>query len=206
MGCSLNYSVKRIMDITGSLLAIIILSPIMGLVAVAIRIISGSPVIFRQMRPGLRGEPFMLYKFRTMSNEKGDDYDFLPDERRITPLGILLRNTSLDELPELINVLKGDMSMVGPRPLLMEYLPLYSAEQYRRHNVKPGITGWAQVNGRNALDWEERFRLDLWYVDHQSHLLDLKILMMTVVKVIRRDNISQNGEATMARYEGSVDR
>lgn len=164
----------------------------------------GSPVFFRQVRPGLHGKPFVMVKFRTMTGERGPDGQLLPDVMRLTPFGRFLRATSLDELPELWNVLKGDMSLVGPRPLLMEYLPRYSSEQARRHEVRPGITGWAQVNGRNALSWEDKFKLDVWYVDHQSLWLDIKILRMTLKKVIVREGISAEGEATMSRFRGSA--
>lgn len=163
----------------------------------------GSPVFFRQVRPGQYGKPFEMVKFRTMTSERGPDGQLLPDAFRLTPFGRFLRVTSLDELPELWNVLKGDMRLVGPRPLLMEYLPLYTREQARRHEVRPGITGWAQVNGRNAITWEEKFKLDVWYVDHQSLWLDVKILLLTVKKVLVRDGISAEGEATMPRFTGS---
>lgn len=162
----------------------------------------GSPVLFCQVRPGLHGRPFMMVKFRTMTDERGTDGELLPDARRLTSFGRFLRATSLDELPELWNVLRGEMSLVGPRPLLMEYLPLYSPEQARRHEVRPGITGWAQVNGRNAVSWEERFKLDVWYVDHRSLWLDLRILWLTVRKVIVREGISAQGDATMPRFTG----
>ncbi len=163
----------------------------------------GRPIFFRQVRPGLNGKPFIMYKFRTMTNERDGDGNLLPDDRRLTSFGRFLRSTSLDELPELINVLKGEMSLVGPRPLLMEYLPLYSTEQFRRHEVKPGITGWAQVNGRNAISWEDKFKFDVWYVDNQSFWLDIKILWMTLVKVFKREGISQAGQATMEKFEGT---
>lgn len=162
----------------------------------------GRPVFFRQTRPGLRGQPFNMVKFRTMTGARGPDGQLLPDSQRLTSFGRFLRATSLDELPELWNVLKGDMSLVGPRPLLMEYLPLYSPEQGRRHEVRPGITGWAQVNGRNALSWDDKFRLDVWYVDHGSLWLDIKILWLTVRKVLVREGISAVGEATMPRFRG----
>ncbi|MFN4359200.1 MAG: sugar transferase [Hylemonella sp.] len=163
----------------------------------------GSPVLFRQVRPGLHGRPFVMVKFRTMTDERGADGELLPDAQRLTSFGRFLRATSLDELPELWNVLRGEMSLVGPRPLLMEYLPLYSPEQARRHEVRPGITGWAQVNGRNALSWDDRFKLDIWYVDHRSLWLDLRILWLTVRKVIVREGISAQGEATMPRFTGN---
>ena len=162
-----------------------------------------SPVFFTQMRPGLQGKPFLMVKFRTMTDARGPDGALLPDADRLTPFGRFLRATSLDELPELWNVLKGDMSLVGPRPLLMEYLPLYSPGQARRHEVRPGITGWAQVNGRNAIGWEDKFTLDVWYVDHRSLWLDIKILWLTVKKVLVREGISADGEATMGRFTGS---
>lgn len=160
----------------------------------------GSPVFFRQVRPGLHGKPFEMVKFRTMTSERGPDGQLLPDAVRLTPFGRFLRATSLDELPELLNVLKGDMGLVGPRPLLMEYLPLYTPEQARRHEVRPGITGWAQVNGRNAISWEDKFRLDVWYVEHRSLWLDIKILWLTLKKVLVRDGISAAGEATMPKF------
>ena len=163
----------------------------------------GSPVFFRQVRPGMNGEPFEMVKFRTMTDERGPDGQLLPDAVRLTAFGCFLRSSSLDELPELWNVLKGDMSLVGPRPLLMEYLPLYSPEQARRHEVRPGITGWAQVNGRNAISWEDKFRLDVWYVDHHSLWLDIKILLATIRKVLVRDGISASGEATMSKFTGN---
>ena len=162
----------------------------------------GSPILFRQTRPGLHGQPFDMIKFRTMTDARGADGELLPDRDRLTSFGNLLRATSLDELPELWNVLKGDMSLVGPRPLLMEYLPLYSPEQARRHEVRPGVTGWAQVNGRNALTWEEKFRLDVWYVDHRSIWLDGKILWLTVRKVLSREGVNATGEATMQKFTG----
>jgi lipopolysaccharide/colanic/teichoic acid biosynthesis glycosyltransferase len=165
----------------------------------------GSPVFFRQVRPGLQGQPFEMVKFRTMTDERGADGALLPDAVRLTPFGRFLRATSLDELPELWNVLKGEMSLVGPRPLLMEYLPLYTPEQARRHEVRPGVTGWAQINGRNAISWEDKFRLDVWYVDNRSLWLDVKILWLTVKKVLVRDGISAAGEATMPKFTGSVE-
>ncbi len=196
-----SYS-KRFMDVTGSLAGLVLTAPVMGLVAAAVRITSGSPVIFRQERPGYRGQTFTLYKFRTMTAPAAGES--AGDGARLTRLGRFLRDTSLDELPELINVLKGDMSLVGPRPLLLEYLPLYSPEQFRRHDVKPGVTGWAQVNGRNAIGWDERFERDVWYVENRSMALDLKILALTVAKVIRRDDIRHEGEPTMARFQGNI--
>jgi len=162
----------------------------------------GSPVIFRQKRPGYRGKPFGLLKFRTMTNQRDADGELLDDAQRLTPFGRWLRSSSIDELPGLINILRGEMSFIGPRPLLMQYLPLYSPEQVRRHDVKPGFSGWAQINGRNSLSWEEKFRLDVWYVDHQSIWLDLRIFLITVWKVIRREGISAAGEATMTTFTG----
>ncbi|WP_323017814.1 sugar transferase [Castellaniella sp.] len=193
---------KRLLDMLGASLGLLILSPVILILAWMIRRRLGSPVLFHQVRPGLQGRPFRMTKFRTMRDAIGADGQPLPDAERMTPFGRWLRATSLDELPELWNVLKGDMSLVGPRPLLMEYLPLYSSEQARRHEVRPGVTGWAQINGRNALSWEEKFRLDVWYVDNQSLGLDLKILYLTVKKVLVRDGISAAGEATMSKFTG----
>lgn len=195
--------VKRILDLVLTIPALIILSPILILMSVMVVFWHGFPILFRQKRPGLHGKTFTIYKFRTMRDLRDSQGVLLPDAKRITRLGQFLRSTSLDELPELINVLKGEMSLVGPRPLLVEYLPLYSPEQARRHEVLPGITGWAQVHGRNAVTWEEKFRLDLWYVDHWSLWLDIKILMMTVFKVLRREGISQPGQATAERFKGN---
>ena len=170
----------------------------------AIRITMGTPVFFRQQRPGLHGEPFTIYKFRTMTDKRDDQGDLLPDAERLTPFGRFLRIASLDELPELVNVLRGEMSLVGPRPLLMQYLERYTPEQARRHEVRPGITGWAQVNGRNALSWENKFELDVWYVDHVSLWLDLKIIALTLWKIVRREGISQPGRATMEEFVGTA--
>lgn len=193
---------KRLFDCVAALLALLLLAlPLLALVWL-IRRKLGSPVLFRQVRPGLHGQPFTMVKFRTMTDERGPDGALLPDAQRMTPFGRFLRASSLDELPELWNVLRGEMSLVGPRPLLMEYLPLYSTHQARRHEVRPGITGWAQVNGRNAISWQDKFALDVWYVDHRSMWLDLKILWLTVRKVLVRDGISAAGEATMTRFEG----
>lgn len=197
---------KRLLDILGSATGLLILSPLIALVAWQIRRKLGTPVLFRQVRPGLHGKPFQMVKFRTMRDAIGPDGQPLPDAERMTPLGSFLRSSSLDELPELWNVLKGDMSLVGPRPLLMEYLPLYSPEQYRRHEVRPGVTGWAQVNGRNSVDWEEKFELDVWYVDNRSIWLDMRILFLTVKKVLIRDGINAAGEATMSKFTGSKER
>ncbi|MFA5702713.1 MAG: sugar transferase [Advenella sp.] len=194
---------KRFLDIFFSIIVLILLSPIILIVVVGISKKLGSPVLFRQPRPGRNGKSFTMVKFRTMRDAVDNDGNPLPDSERMTPFGNFLRSTSLDELPELWNVLKGDMSLVGPRPLLMEYLPLYNQEQSRRHEVRPGVTGWAQINGRNAISWEDKFKLDVWYVDKQSFWLDLKILFLTVKKVLVRDGISAEGEATMSRFTGS---
>lgn len=197
---------KRAFDIIVAAMALIILSPLLALVALAVRARLGSPILFRQQRPGLHGRPFTLLKFRTMSDARGADGQALDDRDRLSRFGAALRASSLDELPELWNVLRGDMSLVGPRPLLMEYLPLYSPDQARRHDVRPGLTGWAQVNGRNALGWDDRFRLDLWYVDHHSMMLDLKICWLTLARIVSRQGISADGEATMPRFRGPEDR
>jgi len=194
---------KRCMDILGAVVGLVLLLPVLAIVAVLIRIQMGSPVLFKQQRPGLHGKPFFMLKFRTMTNTKDEHGNLLPDEKRLTWLGKFLRKTSLDEFPELLNVLKGEMSLVGPRPLLMQYLPLYSPEQARRHDVKPGLTGWAQINGRNAIRWEQKFEYDVWYVDHQSFWLDIKILFMTVWKVVRRDGINADAHATMPAFTGN---
>jgi len=194
---------KRLFDLLAASLALLLLAlPLLALVWL-IRSKLGSPVLFRQVRPGLHGRPFTMVKFRTMTDERGPDGALLPDAQRLTPFGRFLRASSLDELPELWNVLKGEMSLVGPRPLLMEYLPLYTPEQARRHEVRPGITGWAQVNGRNAISWADKFALDVWYVDHRSLWLDVRILWRTVRKVLVRDGISAAGEATMPKFTGS---
>lgn len=194
---------KRIIDILGAGLGLVLLSPVLAILAYKIRREMGSPVLFRQTRPGRDGKPFQMIKFRTMRNAIDVSGRPLPDAERLTKLGRFLRSSSLDELPELWNVLKGEMSLVGPRPLLMEYLPLYSPEQARRHEVRPGVTGWAQVNGRNAISWEEKFALDVWYVDNRSLWLDLKIVWLTIRKVIKRDGISAAGEATMSKFTGN---
>jgi lipopolysaccharide/colanic/teichoic acid biosynthesis glycosyltransferase len=194
---------KRMTDIVGASLGLLLLWPVLLVVAIKVRWQLGTPVLFRQTRPGLHGKPFEMIKFRTMRDATDSQGRQLPDAERLTGLGRMLRTTSLDELPELWNVLKGNMSLVGPRPLLMSYLPLYSPEQARRHEVKPGITGWAQVNGRNALSWDEKFALDTWYVDNRSFSLDIRILWLTIAKVVRRDGINAAGEATMAPFEGN---
>ena len=194
---------KRSFDFFVALILLIALAPLLALLAAVVRWRLGRPVLFAQIRPGLHGTPFNFYKFRTMTDTRDAAGELLPDAARLTSLGRLMRKFSLDELPQMVNVLKGDMSLVGPRPLLMEYLPLYSERQARRHEVRPGITGWAQVNGRNALDWDERFEYDLWYVDHRSFWLDLRIIAMTVWRILRPRGISQPGQATMSKFTGS---
>ncbi len=194
---------KLLFDLALAALGSLLLSPLFLALMLLIRLKLGAPVFFIQIRPGKDGKPFRMVKFRSMTNMRGADGQLLPDARRLTSFGHFLRASSLDELPELWNVLKGDMSLVGPRPLLMEYLPLYSPEQARRHEVRPGITGWAQVNGRNALSWEDKFKLDVWYVDHRTLWLDIKILWLTVRKVLVREGISADGEATMSKFNGS---
>ena len=198
-----KFFFKRILDLTIALISLILLIPIFFIFMVLIKINLGSPFIFKQSRPGLEGKVFDIYKFRTMTDKKNKNGILLPDEERLTKFGKFLRSTSLDELPGLWNVLIGDMSLVGPRPLLIEYLSLYSAEQARRHEIRPGITGWAQVNGRNAISWNEKFEMDVWYVDNQSLVLDLKILFLTLIKVIKRDGISHNNHATMEKFKGN---
>lgn len=197
-----DYMLKRLFDIFGSIVGLILSSPLFLILVLLIRKQMGSPILFRQTRPGKNGQPFEMLKFRTMNNAVGPDGRSMPDGERITNLGQKLRSSSLDELPELWNVLKGEMSIVGPRPLLMDYLPLYSPEQARRHEVRPGVTGWAQVNGRNAISWDEKFALDIWYVDNRSLWLDLKIIWLTIRKVVKREGISAAGEATMPKFEG----
>ncbi len=199
---SSNFS-KRLFDLCLTILALITLSPVFVLTALLVRLKLGTPVLFRQQRPGLHGRPFTVLKFRTMIDARDGQGHLLPDDERLTTFGRFLRSSSLDELPELINVLKGEMSLVGPRPLLMQYLARYTPEQRRRHAVRPGITGWAQVNGRNTLSWEAKFSLDLWYVDHQSLRLDLQIILRTIGKVVRRADISQVGHVTMSEFLGA---
>jgi lipopolysaccharide/colanic/teichoic acid biosynthesis glycosyltransferase len=194
---------KRVFDVLITLVGMIMLCLPILLLAFIVRRKLGGPILFEQLRPGLHGKPFRMVKFRTMTDERGPDGAWLPDAHRLTPFGRFLRASSLDELPELWNVLKGEMSLVGPRPLLMQYLPLYSTDQARRHDVRPGITGWAQINGRNAISWEEKFKLDVWYVDNRTIWLDIKILWLTVKKVVVRDGISAAGEATMPAFKGS---
>jgi sugar transferase EpsL len=195
---------KRIFDIFISGFILIIMIPIIALTAILVRIKLGTPIVYKQQRPGLNGAPFIVYKFRTMTDEKDSLGQLLPDHIRLTPFGSFLRRFSLDELLQLINVIRGDLSLVGPRPLLMEYLPLYTEEQARRHQVRPGITGWAQINGRNAISWEEKFALDVWYVENWSILLDLKILFQTFLKVVRPEGINNANHATMPMFKGSV--
>ncbi len=194
---------KRLLDCVAALFLLGALSPIIFLLVLLVAIILGRPVLFRQLRPGKVGKPFMMLKFRTMTDARDSHDNLLPDAQRLTRFGMWLRRSSLDELPELINVLKGDMSLVGPRPLLMKYLGLYSVEQARRHEVRPGITGWAQVNGRNNLSWEEKFKLDVWYVDNRTIWLDLRILLMTLHKVVRSEGVSQPGHVTAAEFKGN---
>ncbi|WP_311608022.1 sugar transferase [Peribacillus simplex] len=194
---------KRLFDFTCSFIGLLLLSPILAITVLLIRLKLGSPVIFKQQRPGLHDKPFYVYKFRTMTEERNENGVLLPDHVRLTPFGHILRKLSLDELPQLLNVLKGDISLVGPRPLLMEYLELYTSEQARRHEVRPGITGWAQVNGRNAISWEDKFKLDVWYVDHRSFWLDIKILFMTLLKVFMSEGINQTGHVTIEKFKGS---
>ena len=195
---------KRLLDLFLVIPALVLLAPVVVVVAILVRVKLGSPVLFRQRRAGLGGEPFTLLKFRTMNDARGANGDLLPDSERLARFGRFLRGSSLDELPELINVLQGDMSLVGPRPLLMKYLELYTPEQSRRHETPPGITGWAQVNGRNAVTWEQKFEMDVWYVDHQAFLLDLTILATTIVKIALREGISQPGQATAQEFKGSL--
>jgi sugar transferase EpsL len=193
----------RSFDFIVSFVLLVILAPLFLMVGLLLLLSIGSPIIFKQQRPGLLGKPFTLYKFRTMKNEYSPSGDLLPDGARLTKVGQFLRSTSLDELPELFNVLVGDMSLVGPRPLLMEYLPLYTTTQARRHEVRPGITGWAQVNGRNAVSWEERFEMDVWYVDNRTLFLNFKIMWMTVLSVLKKEGISKEGHATMPKFTGT---
>ncbi len=193
---------KRLFDLILTIPALVLLSPVLIILALVVRLKLGSPVLFRQMRPGLNEKPFNMLKFRTMTNARDKDGKLLPDAERLTRFGAFLRKTSLDELPELLNVLKGNMSLVGPRPLLIKYLERYTPEQARRHEASPGITGWAQVNGRNAISWEEKFKLDVWYVDHRSLWVDTKILLMTILKILKKEGISHPGQATMSEFMG----
>ncbi|MBO9325457.1 MAG: sugar transferase [Roseiflexus sp.] len=198
-----RYHLKRVFDLCVASIALVTLAPLLLILATLVRIRLGAPVIFRQQRPGLHGRPFTMLKFRSMTNARDAEGNLLPDEQRLTPFGRFLRSSSLDELPELINVIRGDMSLVGPRPLLMEYLDRYTPEQMRRHEVRPGITGWAQVNGRNAISWDQKLTLDVWYVDHLSFWLDLRILALTIWRVAQRDGISQHGCATTTIFQGT---
>jgi lipopolysaccharide/colanic/teichoic acid biosynthesis glycosyltransferase len=197
---------KRLIDLTITIIVLVLIVPVLLLIAIMVRLKLGAPVFFRQQRPGLDGNPFTIVKFRTMTNKTNAAGELLPDAERLTPFGQFLRRTSLDELPELLNVLQGDMSLVGPRPLLMEYLSLYSPEQMRRHEVRPGITGWAQIHGRNAISWDEKFVMDVWYVDNVSLWLDLKIVLLTVWAVLRSKGINQPGHATADFFRGSPER
>ena len=194
---------KRLFDLLATTLGLIIVLPLTLVISLLVWIFLGTPVLFRQQRPGYKGRPFITYKFRTMTDRRGPDGSLLPDTERLTPFGRFLRSTSLDDLAQLFNVLRGEMSLVGPRPLLMQYLERYTPEQMRRHDVLPGITGWAQINGRNVLDWEEKFRLDVWYVDHWSFWLDMKILLLTPWKVFKREGINQPGHVTAEEFRGS---
>ncbi|WP_449536932.1 sugar transferase [Ferdinandcohnia sp. Marseille-Q9671] len=194
---------KRIFDLLIASLVLILFCPIIFITAILVKLKLGSPILFKQERPGYNGKSFVLYKFRTMTEERDKNGEDLPDYLRLSPIGNFIRKYSLDELPQLINVVKGDMSLVGPRPLLLEYIPMYSPFQARRHEVKPGITGWAQVNGRNAISWEKRFELDVWYVEHQSFLLDIRIILMTLKRLIKPEGINQDSHATMSDFKGS---
>lgn len=194
---------KRVMDVCAAVSLLLVLAPLFAVMSLIIKHTMGSPVIFKQMRPGFQGKPFVIYKYRTMTDARDSAGNLLPDEQRLTGMGSWMRKWSIDELPQLWNVLKGELSLVGPRPLLMEYLPRYSKEQARRHDVKPGITGWAQINGRNAICWEEKFKLDVWYVDNWSFWLDMKILLMTAIRVAASSGISNPGHATMPDFEGT---
>jgi len=203
MSRGLQLALKRALDLIVSLSLLVLAAPVMVLTALAVRVSLGRPVLFRQVRPGKNEKLFSVYKYRTMNEARDAEGKLLPDAQRLTPVGRFIRSASLDELPQVWNVLRGEMSLVGPRPLLVEYLPLYNDEQRRRHLVKPGITGWAQINGRNDLSWEEKFQLDVWYVDHWSFVLDLKIIVRTAWKVLRREGISKTGEATTTYFNGS---
>lgn len=194
---------KRIIDLLISIFGLIIISPIFILVLIGLTFANSGKPFFFQKRPGKNGKIFSIIKFKTMNDKKGTDGELLPDSERLTKIGSFVRKTSLDEIPQLLNVLKGDMSLIGPRPLLVQYLPLYNEHQSRRHDVRPGITGWAQVNGRNAISWKQKFDFDVWYVDHLSLLLDLRILFLTVLKVVKRDGIAQEGQATMESFKGN---
>ena len=196
---------KRIFDLVAASIGLLVLSPIFLIITILVAIFIGTPILFRQLRPGYKARPFYIYKFRTMTDARDANGNLRPDSERLTHFGRFLRSLSLDELPEIYNILRGDMSLVGPRPLITEYLPLYSAEQMRRHDVFPGLTGWAQINGRNAIDWPTRFALDVWYVDHRSFWLDIQIILKTIWKVIKRENVSQPGQATIEYFTGNKD-
>jgi len=196
---------KRIFDLVAASIGLLILSPIFLIITLLVSIFIGTPILFRQLRPGYKARPFYIYKFRTMTDARDANGNLLPDSERLTHFGCFLRSLSLDELPEIYNILRGDMSLVGPRPLITEYLPLYSAEQMRRHAAFPGLTGWAQINGRNAIDWPTRFALDVWYVDHRSFWLDIQIILKTIWKVIKRENVNQPGQATIEFFTGNKD-
>ncbi|MDZ4786838.1 MAG: sugar transferase [bacterium] len=201
----ISYKTKRIFDLVAAFSFLLILAVPLIIVALLVRIFLGSPILFTQERAGLDGRPFLLYKFRTMKELRNSSGELLPDEKRLSSFGHLLRASSLDELPELINIIKGEMSFIGPRPLLLEYLPLYSKEEFRRHEVLPGLTGWAQINGRNTLSWDQRFKLDIWYVDNWNLLLDLKILIFTFAAVLKFKGVSAEGHVTMQKFTGSAD-
>jgi sugar transferase EpsL len=194
---------KRLLDLLISILILLLLLPLILVIAILVRFKLGSPILFKQERPGLRGKPFYVYKFRSMTGARDSTGGLLSDDKRLTPFGKIMRKFSLDEFPQLFNVIKGDLSLVGPRPLLMEYLPLYTEEQAKRHDVRPGITGWAQVNGRNSISWEDKFKLDVWYVENQGLVLDLKIILLTFFKVLKTEGVSQNNHATMEKFIGS---
>ena len=194
---------KRLFDLLVAFVGLLLFSPVLLIVAILVRFFHGTPILFKQERPGYKGKPFFIYKFRTMTNRLAPDGSLLPDAERMTRFGRFLRATSMDELPELLNILRGEMSLVGPRPLLMQYLPLYNDEQVRRHDALPGITGWAQINGRNNISWDEKFKLDLWYIDNQSFWLDMRILWQTFSKVFKREDVSMEGEATTTFFEGN---
>jgi sugar transferase EpsL len=196
---------KRILDLVIAVFGLVILSPFILLITIMVGLFIGTPILFRQLRPGYKARPFYIYKFRTMTDARDLNGNLLPDSERLTGFGRFLRSLSLDELPEIYNILRGDMSVVGPRPLITEYLPLYSPEQMRRHDVYPGLTGWAQINGRNAIDWPTRFSLDVWYVDHRSFWLDIQIIFKTIWKVIKRENVNQPGQATIEYFTGNKD-
>ena len=198
------FRLKRFFDLITAVSVLVILSPLLIIIGILLRLRFNSPTLFRQLRPGFHGQPFTIYKFRTMTNERDEDENLLPDRERLTALGRFLRKTSIDELPELFNVIKGEMSIVGPRPLLMQYLDRYTPEHARRHDVKPGITGWAQINGRNTISWEDKFKLDVWYVDHQSLWLDLKIIALTIWKVLKLEGINQAGQATAEEFKPKI--